>query len=122
VRIAPIALKACGQAFLTILKNTLWYTSSKKPHAQAHHQHVVHLADNWDEIRDELNRTENIENRTPDDQLRVQWHLPVPESPANGAKLLKKLSDRNLDGFGKRLLRLPRESLYTNCHSAHSFS
>jgi hypothetical protein len=121
LRITQIDLEACRHIFLTIIKNTLRNTSSKKLHAQTHHQHIVHLADNRDEIRDELNRTEYIEDRASGNQLRVQRHLPVPKSPTNDPKFLKKPSDRDPDGFGKRPLRLPRESLYTNRHSARSF-
>ena len=65
----------------TLVQNTLRNISSKVFEPEGDHQHVVHLADNRDEIRDELDRTEDIKNRTPGDRFRMPRHLGMHKSP-----------------------------------------
>src|ERR1700722_4974000 len=81
----------------------------------------MHLPDNRNEIREEVDRTEYIEDCASGNQFREQRHSWVPKGPANDTKLLKKLFKRDLNGFDQRPLSLPRKSLRTNFHSARSF-
>jgi hypothetical protein len=60
------------------------------------HEHVVHLPNNRDEVRDDLDRTANIKKRTPGDRFRVPWHLRVYKSPPDDPELFEHPLDRGL--------------------------
>jgi hypothetical protein len=85
---------------LTFIKNSLRYRSFQKSYAQADYKHVIHLTDDRDEIRDELDRTGYIEHRAPANQLRVPWHPRMNESPREDAKLFEQLSGLSLQNYG----------------------
>ena len=91
---------------LTFIENTLGNTSPEIFDPQGDHQHVVHLPDNRDEIRDELDRTEDIKDRTPGDRFRVPWHLRVHESPPHDPELFENTLDRSLHLLYRWLFRL----------------
>jgi hypothetical protein len=76
---------------LTFFENTGRNRSFQEFYTQAYHQDIVQLTDDWDEIWDKLDRTDNIENRTPAAKLRVPRHLGVNQRPPDGVKLLQQL-------------------------------
>lgn len=85
---------------LTFIKNSLRYRSFQKSYAQADHQHIVHLTDDWDEIRDKLDWTGYIEHRAPANQLRVPWHIRMNESAREDSKLFIQLAGSSLQSCG----------------------
>jgi len=60
---------------------------------QNDYHHVVHLAEYRDEIRDELDRADDIEECAPGDYLRVPGHQRVYNGPSNDPELFKKSLD-----------------------------
>lgn len=56
---------------LTLLENTLRHPPSEVLHAQGDHEHVVHLADDRDEVGDALNRAHDVEERKADNRFRM---------------------------------------------------
>jgi hypothetical protein len=85
---------------LTFIKNSLRYRSFQKSYAQADYKHVIHLTDDRDEIRDELDRTGYIEHRAPANQLRVPWHPRMNKRAREDAKLLIQLAGSSLQSCG----------------------
>jgi hypothetical protein len=85
---------------LTFIKNSLRYRSFQKSYAQADHQHIVHLTDDWDEIRDKLDWTGYIEHRAHANQLRVPWHIRMNESAREDPKLFIQLAGSRLQSCG----------------------
>ena len=83
----------CACATLALLENTLRNKSSEVLDAQSDHQHVVHLTDNRDEIRDELDRTYHVKYRTTGNRLRMPRHLRVHESPPDNSELFENSLD-----------------------------
>jgi hypothetical protein len=84
--------------------------SPKEPDCQSHHEHVVELADNWYEIRDELNRTNDIKDRTPDNHFGVPRNMTVDKSPSDDTKLPEKVPDGLVQIIGRGLFYLFFES------------
>jgi hypothetical protein len=76
----------------TILENTRRNPSSQQSDAQADYEHVVQLANNRDEIGDELDGAADIPDDTHGHQLRVPWHLRVPDSTLDDQELTQKQS------------------------------
>ena len=74
---------------LTFVKNVCRSRSFQEFYAEADHEHIVQLTDNWDEIRDKLNRASDVERRASADKLRVPRHPRVNQSPKHGAVLSK---------------------------------
>jgi hypothetical protein len=76
----------------TILENTRRNPSSEQSDAQADYEHVVQLANNRDEVGDELDGAADIPNDTHGHQLRVPRHLRVPDSALDDQQLTQKQS------------------------------
>ena len=51
------------------------------------------MADDGYEIRDELNRADDIQDCAPDNQLGVPWNMTVDKSPPHDTKLFEKVPD-----------------------------
>ena len=107
---------------LTILENSGRDPSSQQSYPQTNDQHVVQLADDRDEIRNELDGTQDVADHTPSDQLCVPRHSRVPEGSLDDAKLLKESSDWGLQRFDKRLSRMLLTILQANFHFSHRSS
>src|SRR3984885_15590330 len=62
---------------LAFFKNRCGNESFQEFYAEADHQHIIQLANDWDEIRDKLNRTRDIESRTSADEFGIPWNARV---------------------------------------------
>lgn len=82
-----------GRTPRALVENILRNASFKKFHAQDNHHDVVHLTDDRDEIRDELDRTEDVEDRATGDGFSIPRYLRVHKRPSDDPKLREKLLD-----------------------------
>ena len=62
---------------LAFFKNRCGNESFEEFYAEADHQHIIQLANDWGEIRDKLNRTRDIESRTSADEFGIPWNARV---------------------------------------------
>lgn len=92
-------------AILTLIKNILRNISSKIFEPQGDYQNVVHLSDDRDEIRNELDRTNDIKYRTAGDRLRMPRHLRMYEGSPENFELFEKMLNRAVKLLSRWLLR-----------------
>jgi hypothetical protein len=63
---------------------------------------VIHLTNDRDEIRKELDGTEDVKNRASGYGLRVPWHTRVNKGSADDPKLAEKATDFRFQTLSER--------------------
>jgi hypothetical protein len=104
---------------LAFFKNRCGNKSLEEFYAQGDDQHIIQLADDWDEIRDKLNRTGDIESSEAADKFDVPRNSRVNQRTQDDAILRKQLAGSSLQSLGQALALscLLFTSLHTNFHS-----
>ena len=89
-----------------LVENRLRYVPFEIFNGKNDYKNVVHLADDWKEVRNQLDGTDDVEKCARGNHLCMPGHPGVGEGPADDSKLFNKFSDRSAPVFLCGLLGL----------------